>query len=112
MFNLFGIGGRDVKDLKDPSYKKVSKVRKDIRVGIRERPDQRHLVIYVLACHGMQADGRQNAVVNSHNKRTSFYQLWNTEHDVRDSARLFKNGYFVALAACCREIFNATKHRG
>ena len=64
MFALFGIGGRDVKNLEDPSRKQVDKVRKNIRLGIRARPDQKHLVIYVLACHGMQVEGRQNAVIN------------------------------------------------
>ena len=64
MFALFDIKGRDVKDLTDPTKKQVSKARGDIRKGIRRRPEQKHLVIYVLACHGMQVDGRQNAVIN------------------------------------------------
>ena len=64
MFALFDIKGRNVKDLTDPTKKQVTKVRGDIRKSIRQRPERKHLVIYVLACHGMQVDGRQNAVIN------------------------------------------------
>ena len=84
MFALFGISGRDVKDLNDPTKKQVNKVRGDIRRGIRRRPEQKHLVIYALACHGMQVDGRQNAVINEHSRKNGWYEMINFEHDVRD----------------------------
>ena len=64
MFALYDIKGRDVKNLSDPTKKQVDKVRNSIKKSFSRAPNQKHLVIYVLACHGMQVEGRQNGVIN------------------------------------------------
>ena len=60
----------------------------------------------------MQMDGKQMAVVNSYDKRTTHYKLWPAEADIRDRAKYNKNAYLVGIFACCREIFNSKTHRG
>ena len=56
-------------------------------------------------------DGKQMAVVNDWEKRTTFYKMFPAEADIRDGAKKNKNAYFVGLFACCREIYNPRRHR-
>ena len=56
-------------------------------------------------------DGRQMAVINDWEKKTSFYKMWPAEADIRDRAKKCNNGYFIGIFACCREIFNPLRHR-
>ena len=52
----------------DPTKAHVDKVRTATRKLIMASPDKKFLVIYVLACHGMQMDGRQVALINGLDK--------------------------------------------
>ena len=109
-FRKFSV--HDVRRLIDPTMNKVNKVRTSIRKQIQVHPDKKFLVIYVFACHGMQMDGRQVAVVNSFNKKITSYHLWGAEADIRERASKNKNAYLLGIFACCREIFNSQTHRG
>ena len=51
-------------------------------------------------------------LVNSINKKIGFYEKWGIEYEIRDRASKYPNTYQIALFACCREIFSATKHCG
>ena len=68
--------------------------------------------MYVFATHGMNKDGDQAIVVNAFDKSTTFYKLYNAEGDFRDIAKKFKNSYIIAFYACCREVFDKSRHSG
>ena len=51
-------------------------------------------------------------LVNTFNKKTGFYTFWNVEINVRDWASKYHNSYHVVFFACCREPYNASRHRG
>ena len=70
------------------------------------------LVFYAFAGHGMQVDGEQVLLINQLNTRTSFYEWWAAESDIRRFAEKFPNTYLVAIFACCREIFRPATHCG
>ena len=56
-------------------------------------------------------DGKQMAVVNDWDKKTTFYKMWPAEADIREGAKRNKNAYIIGVFACCREIFNSKTHR-
>ena len=41
-----------------------------------------------------------------------FYRFWNTENDIRVMAKKYPNTYSLAIYACCREIYSASRHTG
>ena len=51
-------------------------------------------------------------LVNTYDKKHGFYTFWNVELDVRGWAAQFHNSYHVVFFACCREPYNASRHRG
>ena len=108
--SLFGVS--EVLDLIDPTKKRVDLLRKKAKMEIVASPETKFLVIFAIAGHGMQMDGRQIAVVNEFDKRTGHYKKWNVEHDIRLIAERNRNVYVMGLFACCREIFNAQRHTG
>ena len=87
-----------------------------MRTGILKRlkasPDKKFLLIYALAGHGMQMDGRQVVLINTYDKKTGFYRIWGIETDIRNLAKNNSNAYLICLLACCREIFSTQKHFG
>ena len=78
---------------------------------IKGQPERKFLIVHVFACHGIQMDGKQMAVINDWEKSTTFYKMWPAEADIRDGAKKYSNGYFIGFFACCREIFNPKRHR-
>ena len=66
----------------------------------------------MLACHGIAEDGKQAVLVNTFNKKTGFYTFWPVELDVRGWAAKFHNSYHIVFFACCREPYDASRHRG
>ena len=95
-----------------PSYKKVLKTRSKLSNRIKTHPNETFLIIYALAGHGMQVNGRQVLLVNDFDKNTAFYRMWGVENDIRTSAKNNHNSYQIALFACCREIHSTQKHSG
>ena len=49
-------------------------------------------------------------MINQLNKRTKFFEWWAAEADIRLIARKYSNTFSVGIFACCREIFNASRH--
>lgn len=64
-----------------------------LKQGLREKPEERIHIFYILASHGMMKSGRQVVLINEFNKRISFYKLWQIEFNIRDIADLFPNSY-------------------
>ena len=93
-----------------PTYKRVFKIRGKLKKRIKKHPNETFLIVWALAGHGMQVNGRQVLLVNTCEKKTAFYFMWGVENDIRNIARDNQNTYSVALFACCREIHNTQKH--
>ena len=92
----------------DPTWKAVDKTRKDLTTMLKE-PDTSVFIVYLFACHGVQREGKQCAVVNEYDKRTGFYRLYPAEDDVRRLSKKYPNSYHLVFFACCREYYNGPK---
>ena len=97
----------DVRDKKE-----INKVRSDLKKRAEANPDRKMLIFYAFAGHGMQVDGEQVVIINQLNKRTAFYEWWAAEADLRLMSKKYSNTFNVGIFACCREVFNPTKHCG
>ena len=107
------MGRNDIYLLDDtPTFKRVFKVRTGIAKRLKASPDNTFLLVYALAGHGMQMEGRQIVLINQYDSKTGFYKLWGIEADIRRLATANTNAYIIGLFACCREIFSGTKHCG
>ena len=106
--------GRNNKYLLDdtPTYTRVFRVRTSIAKRLKARPDKTFLLVYALAGHGMQMDGRQIVLINTFDKKTGFYRVWGIEAEIRKYAKNNKNSYVIGLMACCREMHSTKKHSG
>ena len=51
-------------------------------------------------------------MVDEYSSKTGFYMLVAAEENLRTAAIKFRNAYFIAIFACCREIFVRTIHTG
>ena len=87
-----------------PTYKRVFKVRTGIAKRLKASPDKTFLLLYALAGHGIQLDGRQVVLINTFDKKTGFYRIWGIEAEIRKYAKDNANAYVIGLMACCREI--------
>ena len=61
------------------TFKKVSGIMTNIQRRMNANPEKRYLVVYVIACHGMNNGGEQMIVLNEFNKKTGFYKLYGIE---------------------------------
>ena len=87
--------------------------RKQLRRRIYKNPELKFLIMYAIAGHGMLwQNGQQVVLINTFNKKTGFYHVWQVEAEVRTLARDFSNTYQTVLFACCREIFDPDTHSG
>ena len=112
-YGITDMGRNNIYLLDDtPTYSRVFKVRTGIAKRLKASPDNTFLLVYALAGHGMQMDGRQIILINQYDKKTGFYKLWGIEADIRRLAKANTNAYIIGLFACCREIFSSTKHCG
>ena len=110
-YGIIDMGRNDSYLLDDtPTYNRVFKVRTSIKKRIKKTPDNTFVLVFALAGHGMQMDGRQIVLINQYDKKTRFYKLWSIEADIRGMAKNNTNAYVIGLFACCREIFNNQKH--
>ena len=58
----------------------------------------------------MQKHGAQIVLVNEFDSKSRFYKVFLIENKVRFFANVLKNSYVMAFFACCREIWDPTKH--
>ena len=79
---------------------------------IKAKPTRNVAIFYILAGHGIQMSGKQFVLLNEFNKETGFYFMWGIEEMMRFLAESFSNSYHVGIFACCREIYNPTRHSG
>ena len=96
----------------NPDWTKVVAARKYIINQLQENPEKKTVIFYGFACHGIAENGKQTVLVNTFNKSTGFYRFWPVEINVRDWASKYHNSYHVVFFACCREPYNASRHRG
>ena len=65
----------------------------DIEKRIKSNPQKKYLVIYVIACHGMNSNGQQVIVLNEYEKSSGFYKIFGMESNIRKIARENPNSY-------------------
>ena len=58
----------------------------------------------------MLKEGTQWFLLNQFDGLTGFYKMYATEIEIRKWSRMNMNCYFVAVFACCREIFVQSRH--
>ena len=75
-----------------------------------ENPDTNYLILFVFAGHGMNASGQQVLLVNEFDKSSNFYKKLNVEAKIRAMSEASPNSYSLAFFACCREIYDKTRH--
>ena len=78
----------------------------------KENPDKNYTVIHLYAGHGMIASGKQVVLMNQFNRPSRFYKWIGVEQNVRDMAKKYPNSFHLVFFACCREIYDNTKHCG
>ena len=102
------------KVVEDPSYKDIMNLKNQLFKELKtwKEDNQKPLVIYIFACHGIQESGSQGVVVNEFDKRTEFYKIWKAEAMIRTFAKMFPNSYHLSFFVCCREIYNPFRHTG
>ena len=83
-----------------------------IKKHLARNPEEKSLIFYCLAGHGMVEAGEQKLLVNEYDTKTFFYKMINPEADIRSIATNFKNSYQIALFACCREVLSRDIHTG
>ena len=79
---------------------------------MKQWSNEKVLVVYIFASHGIQENGSQGVVVNEFDEKTGFYKIWKAEAMIRVLARLFPNSYHLGFFACCREVHDPFRHTG
>ena len=96
------------REIREKFSQKVIKV---IKEG--QENGKNYLVVCMFAGHGILKDGMQTLVLNEFDRKTQFYQLFKAEDLIRQVASVYsKNSYFIAIFACCRELYKAEIHSG
>ena len=78
----------------------------------RDKPGTPQLTIFFFASHGIDKSSQQHIVLNEYDKNAGFYTLLAAEAKVRVLSEDLLNGYFIALFACCRELYRISIHSG
>ena len=101
-------------NLKDPSYQEVVKATSGVQSYIRDHPDEKTFIIYLMSGHGGCTGGKQAMVLNVFDERKSrrWYKLFVAEAFVRRIAARFANSWHLCLFCCCREDLDTSKHSG
>ena len=114
-FGVTDTGPVDDKNLyileESATQEKILNVARSIRKRIKDAPEKKFLVVYVLAGHGMINNGKQILLLNEYSANLRFYKHWAIEEHIRNIAKNFENSYQIAFFACCREV-KTQKHSG
>ena len=94
------------------TLKDIHDLHRNINSRARENPDDRILIVFVLAAHGQIKDGKQVVVLNEFNKKEGRFNSWSAEESIRDRAKIHPNTYQICIFACCREVFRTEVHCG
>ena len=102
---------------KDPSkdsitLKELQKIFKATSDEHKFKPNTPQLNIFFFACHGIDKNANQHIVLNDFDKKAKFYALHPSEVIIRCLSEQKKNGYFISIFACCRELFKLELHQG
>ena len=76
----------------DASYKEIQKLTLDLTKTFVKNKNTNFAVIYLVAGHGMNIDGKQIVLLNEFNEKTNWYRKWNLEDNLRTFAE-YKNTY-------------------
>ena len=86
-------GPNDLYVMQDPDQKRIRKVKKSLLTVLKNNPEAKVLIVFVLAGHGMQVSGKQVVLLNEFNASSGFYKFWGIEEQIRSVAELFPNSY-------------------
>ena len=73
----------------NPSYKQVDTARRGLLKFIKEHPDEKTLIFYLLAGHGGHSSGKQAMILNEYRKQSSWHKLFGAEAMIRSLAQSF-----------------------
>ena len=102
----------NIYNLDNPTQMQFLKIVAKLKKALAAHPEDKYLIFYCLAGHGMVAAGEQQLLINEYKKQTTFYKMIGIEADIRDIAKKFPNSYQIALIACCREVLSRDDHCG
>ena len=68
--------------------------------------------MFLWAGHGMIWHNSQVLLTNELNKKTKFYSFIEVEKQLRSLCSMNNNVYIISLFACCRQIWDPSKHCG
>ena len=109
--NYYGITNEeDFYNLHDPTLNECNAVFRELIKKFAENPDTNYLILFVFAGHGMNASGQQVLLVNEFDKPSNFYKKLDVEAKIRTMSEACPNTYSLAFFACCREIYDKTRH--
>ena len=77
----------------DPNMKRVRAVKRSLMMMLKDNPDKKVLIVFILAGHGMQMSGKQVVLLNEFNADTGFYKFWGIEENIRALSELYPNSY-------------------
>ena len=77
---------------------------------LRNDTETKYFGMIFVAGHGMSKEGTQWILLNKFQPKTGFYHLYSTESEIRKWSKWYLNCYFAAVFACCREIYDLSKH--
>ena len=60
---------------------------------VKNNPDERVLIIYVVAGRGMQLNGFQGALLNQFDSKKGWYKFWGVEGMIRVIVKNYPNTY-------------------
>ena len=106
----YGIGDCFIVN-KDPENYSITqadlkKLNINLRLMLNNDPETPYFSITFVAGHGMSKESMQWLILNHFDAKTGFYQLHDTEQHVRRWSKFYMNCYFLAVFACCREIYD------
>ena len=63
----------------DPDIQDVSTMEQSLRRYVDEHPDEKVLIVYILACHSIIENGTTSVLLNEFDDHTRYYRMWKVE---------------------------------
>ena len=77
----------------EPKFNDVIKTVSNLKMRLKNNPDKKFVIFYILAGHGMVKEGRVIVLINEFYKSATFYKMWCVEADIRKISFEFRNSY-------------------
>lgn len=113
-FQVTDYGTDNIYKMFNPDSEQIDTVTNSLLQTLKEneKNNEKTLIVYLFACHGLHMQGSQAATYNEYCPNKQFYKSWPAEKHIRNFAKLFPSSFHLSFFACCREIYDRTKHTG